>query len=374
MNARRALAAAISAALTAALIGAAPAQPAARALVTLRANVPISAAPGWFAWSVKRPDGWRLVTRHGGRKPRVQAVAPRRTPFDVDLGTDVSGAIVATYSRCATRRVAGSTALVDCRLRVLDLATGTERDAGIKTPDRASDRSPSMWMGRIAFARDVAGDQPDVDHLLLATPGQGDPVDLGTGPLAGECQGLGCPTAVDPETVGSIDRVDLGASHAAYLWTWAGGDAIGHAETEVVVADASGRGSLVAGFGFYGEKCADDIVDTVALNSPVIHRGRVLHAQWESECYAVRSSLGRLLTDSRKRFTGTVPGVLLQIASDGRFLYGLFAKRPRDEFDPSCSSRDPCVLRRLTPPRYRPVDGVAEPPLLTPRPAVPARR
>src|SRR4051794_17709033 len=59
---------------------------------------PIAAFGGRVAWSVFDPASrtWSLVSRAGGVTQPVP-VAPRRVPFDVDLGPGPDGGTVAVY-------------------------------------------------------------------------------------------------------------------------------------------------------------------------------------------------------------------------------------------------------------------------------------
>jgi hypothetical protein len=114
----------------------------------------ISAAGGAVAWSTfDAADGvWFLTIRRNGVVARPP-VAPRAVPFDVDLGRDARGRLVATYSRCEREpRVFAATGR-GCDLYAYDLDGGRERRlAGASTPG-ASEYLPSMGGGRLAFAR-----------------------------------------------------------------------------------------------------------------------------------------------------------------------------------------------------------------------------
>jgi hypothetical protein len=66
------------------------------ASVTVRA--PIAADGGWVVWSAPASGGWGLDADHAGVVKALR-VAPRPQPFDVDLGTNATGGVVATFSR-----------------------------------------------------------------------------------------------------------------------------------------------------------------------------------------------------------------------------------------------------------------------------------
>ena len=147
----------ISVLSAAALLLAAPTASADTTLATgLPANVKVSMRGDAIAWS--RPAGagrWKLViARHG-----VAADAAVRTagvPFDVDLGDDGHGHLIATYSRC-TRPPRGLERPRGCDVYRYDVTARRERRVPGLGPGSASDYLPTAASGRIAFARSVAG-------------------------------------------------------------------------------------------------------------------------------------------------------------------------------------------------------------------------
>jgi hypothetical protein len=132
----------------------------------------IDAYGGRVVWSDYDPaiDAWRLM-EHARGVTRAVPVAPRATPFDVDLGTGPRGGLVAAYSRCARglrldmptpqgRR----TGRHGCDIYAYTFATARERRI---VRSRADEYWPSMWRGRVAFVRGYAG-RRDPDRT--ATP------------------------------------------------------------------------------------------------------------------------------------------------------------------------------------------------------------
>ena len=119
----------------------------------------VSAYGGWLAWSSFDPASgeYRLMARGAGG-PSVVPVASRQAPFDVDLGPDAEGNVVAVYSRCAdtfdfpinqyARRPSEG-----CDLFKYDFATGTERKLDGASTNQASEYLPTIWRDEIAFAR-----------------------------------------------------------------------------------------------------------------------------------------------------------------------------------------------------------------------------
>jgi len=125
--------------------------------VTLASGLPqaprVSAAGQAFAWSVFEPatSTWRLLVRREG-VTQVLPIAGRSTPFDVDLGDDGHGGLVASYSRCSAA-MRGTELPHGCRLYYYDFATGTERPIAVANARGFSQFDPSMAAGRVAFAR-----------------------------------------------------------------------------------------------------------------------------------------------------------------------------------------------------------------------------
>jgi hypothetical protein len=98
---RRTVALAMTTAVVLCGAQAASASPQTLASVTVRS--PIGAYGGWVVWSAPASGGWGLDAYHEG-KVKALRVAPRAQPFDVNLGTNASGEVVATFSRCVKTR------------------------------------------------------------------------------------------------------------------------------------------------------------------------------------------------------------------------------------------------------------------------------
>lgn len=109
------------------------------------------------AWSEPTTGGYKLVIRSGG-VTRDAAIRPSQRPFDVDLGDDGHGRLVATYSRCSGRLEARPPRGCDPYI----YAVTAQRERRVRGLGRgaASDYLPTASYGRIAFARSVRGGQP----------------------------------------------------------------------------------------------------------------------------------------------------------------------------------------------------------------------
>ncbi|MCP9489450.1 MAG: hypothetical protein MSC31_06195 [Solirubrobacteraceae bacterium MAG38_C4-C5] len=118
------------------------------------------------------------MTQDGvGRLP----VAPRSVPFDVDLGPDEGGRLMAVYSRCEREPSTDDPGFVyampypaytrgdGCDIYRFDFATERERKVAGASTDQASEVLPSIWGDSIAFARvyERSGERGRVPHLYV---------------------------------------------------------------------------------------------------------------------------------------------------------------------------------------------------------------
>lgn len=180
--------------ITAGLVAsAAPAVAAPQVLAREQAPFTAAAARGVVAWSSFHPGSGRYalkVLRDG--VVSTPAVAPRRRPFDVDLGRLLGGGVGAVYSRCAD-----DASLRGCDLHLLDLGAGTERRLdSVSSPSR-SEVSPSLEGGQIAFARRYGDRTVLYRGLIDGKPGS---------------QRVPSPRA------GTVDDLELNVNRLFYVW------------------------------------------------------------------------------------------------------------------------------------------------------------
>ena len=179
--------------LTAAVAGAvlAPAAVAQGAPTTLaveQAPTRVAAWNGTIMWSRFDPatETYSLVKSVDGGVPVPVGVAPRTTgPFDMDLGTNRSGATYAVYTR------------EDGDIYRLNVATGRERKIDRLSSPAQVERSPTIQRGEIAFIRHDRG----FDQLRIGNTTSGS---------------RGSRLIVKHR---SILSVELGTSHVAYVRT-----------------------------------------------------------------------------------------------------------------------------------------------------------
>jgi len=130
----------------AALVTAAPAG-ADAVVAELTRDTPIAAYGGVVAWSdydaaTKR---YRLVVREGDETARAPIAGSRRA-FDVSLGPDARGRVVALYTRCRT-------ATRGCDVYRYDVRARRERMVVSVSSPVKDEAWPVQWRDRVAFVR-----------------------------------------------------------------------------------------------------------------------------------------------------------------------------------------------------------------------------
>ena len=139
---------------------------------------PIAAFESYAAWS--RADGrrFRLIIWHDGRLHRA-AVAPRAAQFDVDLGRNAAGRVVAVYSRCTKTKhpLPGYMPFPadneGCDLYQYDLTSQRERRLRGPSTKGSSEFLPAIAGRRLVFARLASprSSQASFPQLVSATLG-----------------------------------------------------------------------------------------------------------------------------------------------------------------------------------------------------------
>lgn len=120
-------------------------------IATTTRPTPVRSWGGVAAFSLydEASGGYRLAISRDRRPPEVLAVAAQPTAFDVDVGPDKAGSPAIVYSRCASSnpRPRG------CDLYRYSLSTGSESKLVGGSTRNASETAPTIWGGRIAWAR-----------------------------------------------------------------------------------------------------------------------------------------------------------------------------------------------------------------------------
>jgi hypothetical protein len=132
-------------------------------LAVEQAPTAVNAFMDRVVWSSFDPASGRYylkVLRRG--RVRKLGVRTRKAPFDVDLGPDAHGRVVAVYSRCRTEALPGfnSTGSLahyerarGCHIYSYRFDTGRERRLKIPGEAGTSDYRPTVWGQTLVFAR-----------------------------------------------------------------------------------------------------------------------------------------------------------------------------------------------------------------------------
>jgi hypothetical protein len=218
-------------------------------MLTLAVCTPVAAA-GTVVAQLERPstvrayagiqvlsayDGssYRLaVLRHG--RMELLPVAPSQAPFDVDIGPGRTGRPQLVYTRCRVERpdvAFGRNDSESCDLvtYTVDGRSAERAVRGASTPD-GNEFAPTLWKGRIAFARKVPGrERPLVLLRDLSAPRSRPSLRL--------------PSITRATSTRGILELELSGRHLAQIVFSAG-------RTEVRLVDVrAGRARRLAGMG-----------------------------------------------------------------------------------------------------------------------------
>jgi hypothetical protein len=280
-------------------------------VATLPRATVVGAAGGWTAWSAYEGGRYVLVTRSPAGRQAPAPVAPRRVPFDLDLGTDAAGRVIAAYSRCAKEPtlVGGANATAPnytsgrgCRIALYDLAARTERRL-TRSRGSASDVLPSVGGSRIAFvavpsARRLAG-RALLRWRTAAARSTARTLDTGvrrTGP---------------PTVSGGPAGVDTDGKRVAAVWRYE--DTEFHDFNSVLrVGTFTGKPRQV-GYGVNGEACSYDQVLAPTLAGGTVSYLETNGAEWVLE----RTSVTRRAPAFGLSRTGEPGVVATSAALDG---------------------------------------------------------
>jgi len=310
----------------------------------------ISALSGWLVWSAQQPDGsFALQALHDG-VTRTVPVRSSATPFDMDLGTDASGRVVAVFPRCKTMpnlRPDGTLPVPGgCVIRVVDLLSGKERSAGIPRSTADSDTDASMWQGQLAVARHDPAHK-DVEQLLLWSPQSRKLTALPHGAVPTKCPYAHSSVCKKMRVSGTASGLDLGSKLVAFVWAIQAPSVIGYGGDEVRAVSLKSHRSSLVGEGYAGEECTGGV--NGALPSPPNVVGTsVWYAEVTDNCYQFNSLLIIYSIGPVAGRWGPLAGTVLQLVKDGPKLYALIAPPNADETDYSCSRPGaPCTIQQL---------------------------
>jgi hypothetical protein len=328
-------------------------------VATVALPTPVSAHAGRVAWSSFDPasGAYRSTTSVGG-VTSIVPVRPRTVPFDVDLGPDVDGDTIATYSRCSRepprRDPAIGNALAQlpdwaggrgCDLFKFDFATGRETRIATANSLGGSEFLPSIWEGRVAFARVYerrrgrAGDRPYLYVRALAGAERSQRISTGSRSRLRFCTGRHrrCRLKIEPGPT----ALDLWGRRLAFGWD--SGDETGPTSSAYLETIRRRRAtkkllSRVASGDIQGQE----------VESPVIVNGKV---QWMLARFGdtTDNALVRYRIKTRERSEAKLPPTpgdaylrpaLSAAAFDSTVFYLLSGQVPPGE---PCTPQSPCL-------------------------------
>src|SRR4051812_2454787 len=199
-------------------------------VATVDAPTHVSGYAGALAWSARDPATGRFALMYTDPAYPAAAlpVAQRSVPFDADLGPGPDGTPWIVYSRCATEPPLStplSTSTVytqgrGCGLYRFDVTSGEEKAIG-PAPKRASDVLPSVWKGRIAFAR-VYDARRAYPYLYEGQLGSRHPHRLPDGPRRGCTTNPGTRRVCGDRTRSLPTALDMRGRKVALAWEYKG--------------------------------------------------------------------------------------------------------------------------------------------------------
>jgi hypothetical protein len=135
-----------------------------QAIAEIARESPIAAYAGWEAWSSfdEASSRYTLTLRDPGGVVKPAPLAPSATPWDVALGPDAHGDVVAVYRSCG----AGG-----CDVRRLNVATGRDQALRSVSSPRYDEATPAIWRSNVVFTRHIGRcDVPYVKDLSSSRP------------------------------------------------------------------------------------------------------------------------------------------------------------------------------------------------------------
>jgi hypothetical protein len=364
--------------------GAEPASAAPAVIASVTAETPISAGDGWLVWSVPAPGGWALDAYHQGSLSQLP-LGVRPQPFDASVGTNASGAPVVVFSRCTrtpemtdtgASEVKGGTLLepstgAGCRIHMLVLGGTHESRLAIPDPAGASDTTPSMWHGEVAFARHAPGHGPVWQVMSWSQRSPRHVLTLRHGAIPVHCEeGRPCKHPAH----GEVQALSRDGQIVTFLWHLNGEGVAGEGAWEIRVDRLAGGASSLAASGIEHEACTSALapgeLEYVWPEPPVASGGTVLSTQLQGfDCFrGFAATLESYVPGAAHARIGTLAKPVLASAAEGSTLYGVAPGpgKPDGGDSPSCTPTDPCSLERIAEPTLKLQSYVPESPFVEP--------
>lgn len=304
---------------------------------------------GIQVFSAFQDGAYRVAIRRHGRVEMLP-VASSRAPFDVDIGPDDNGRPQLIYTRCQVERGSeneGTNHSRGCDVVLLSLAGGGRERPVRGANTQANETRPTLWRGRIAFARQVSGGGLPVVYTRALTSPRSRPSTRLPG-IPRRAGGMRTRSGV-------VVELELSGDRLAQIVHYDAGVAPERSDVRLVdVSDRSSRalarvgvgegGQYFVGIGFAGRYLgwAFQWVAGGGELMPGIYRHRLSTGELS------RAAVSRLVE-------GTVVGLAL-FAADGAYLIGSdLPAEGCDEVPGDQPDGNLCELVRSQPLRFRPV-------------------
>src|SRR4051812_18061662 len=136
------------------------------ALAELGRDAPVAGYGGWKAWSRfdAETSRYTLMFGHPDDSIGVSGLPPSPEPWDVSIGPDALGGVVAIYRNCGPR---------GCDLRRRELSAFNGRDELLRSVSSPhySEATPAIWRSTVVFTRRIRGcDVPYIKDLSSRAP------------------------------------------------------------------------------------------------------------------------------------------------------------------------------------------------------------
>jgi hypothetical protein len=122
-------------------------------------DAPVAGYGGWEAWSAfdEASGRYTLTLRDPATGALKTPLPSSKRPWDVSLGPDAHGNVVAIYQRCGSS---------GCDVRRTNVETGEEQALKSVSSPSYDEATPAIWKSTVVFTRDVKGcDVPYVKDL-----------------------------------------------------------------------------------------------------------------------------------------------------------------------------------------------------------------
>ena len=200
----------------------AAAAPVSTTLAPLSKPTPVREYAGWVLYSRWDGKAYHLTVLHDGAV-RDLAVPAQAEPFDADAGPDSAGNPSAAYSSCAGRT---------CDLYVISFASGAQpRPVGNANTTDRDELAPTIWKGRIAFARRSSKDEV-LPYTKLLRASRSTPSTRLAGLPSQRCGAVDPPDCRPIEDVGD-PALELWGRWVAQSWTYQPKDFPGFRQNEI---------------------------------------------------------------------------------------------------------------------------------------------